>query len=320
MKEIISICVGDAGLRVGNEYWRLIANEHWLDFVTGQMKQQIEGNEGIHKVFQENRLNGEFIPRSIFIDANEMCYEKVFEEQNLAKNWMKVLGKYESSVNFAEGKYNLYKNIKNDVDDAIAKELEKWDSLDTILIFASTCGGTGSAFISKFATIFQNYINFIQVPSTLKMNNPIEIYNAQLSLSSFYSNHSFSVLADNYSAYNIYNKKKKFFGISAPSKEKALDKINKVLAHVYSNITAPSRFGNSYSLKNLIVDSKDYPVECMSIPSIECKDYSPTNSYDSVENLTKETLSLNNSLLQSNTSLYRIVSTFLHKIRYKGLI
>ena len=246
---LVTICVGEAGLKVGKEYWRSLANEHGVDFVTGESNCDIEGNGHIHKIFKEDSQSGRFIPRSIFMDSNEMSYENVFEEQWIAKNWIQVLGSFGSSVNFAEGRHNVYSNIKSDIDDSINKELEKWDSLDTILIFGSNCGGTGSAFISKFATTFKDYINFVQVPNYSKMNNPIEVYNAVLSLSSFYSNNAFSIIADNYSTYDLYKQKKKYFGHSIPINENSFDKINKVLAHVYSNITAPSRFGDSYSLK-----------------------------------------------------------------------
>ena len=249
MKEIITIFVGEAGIKIGKEYWRLLANEHGVDFVTGEWNKQIEESNNIHKVFEEDRQRERFTPRSIFMDSNEINYENVFEEQSMATNWVKVLGSFGSSVNFAEGKYNVYSKMKNDIDYSIAKELEKWDSLDTILIFGSTCGGTGSAFISIFAAKFKNSINFVQVPNYSKMNNPIEVYNAVLSLSSFYSNNAFSVITDNYSTYNVHKQKKKYFDQLISINENCFDKINKVLAHVYSNITAPSRFGDSYSLK-----------------------------------------------------------------------
>ena len=40
-------------------------------------------------------------------------------------------------------------------------------------------------------------------------------------------------------------------------------KTNNVIPSLYSNITAPSRFGSSYSLTNLVTDLKDYPVNSM---------------------------------------------------------
>ena len=249
MKEIITIFVGEAGLKVGKEYWRLLANEHGVDFVTGKCNKQIEGSNYIYKVFEEDRQREVFTPRSIFMDSNEISYENVFEEHSIATNWTKVLGSYESSVNFAEGKYNVFSKMKNNIETSITKELEKWDSLDTVLIFGSTCGGTSSAFISKFAATFKDSINFIQVPNYSKMNNPIEIYNSELWLSQLYLNEGFSVITDNNSVYNLYKQKKKYFDKSTSINENCFDKINKVLAHVYSNITAPSRFGNSYSLK-----------------------------------------------------------------------
>ena len=47
----------------------------------------------------------------------------------------------------------------------------------------------------------------------------------------------------------------------------------------------------------------------MAAPSIECKEHQIHDSYDSIENLTKGALSLNNSLLQSHTPLNEIAST-----------
>ena len=93
-------------MKVGKEYWKLLASEHGLDFESGQSKLPNEENGSIHKVFYENAQSGSFIPRSIFMDANETSYENVFDKQSIANNCTKVLGSFDSSFNFAQGKYN----------------------------------------------------------------------------------------------------------------------------------------------------------------------------------------------------------------------
>ena len=144
--------------------------------------------------------------------------------------------------------YNVFNKLKDDINEAITKEIEKWDSLDTILVFASTCGGTGSAFISELATKYMQSINLIQIPNASNMRNPLEIYNSEFSLSQLFSNFHYAIVSDNYSAFNLYKKKKKYFDTFVSPNENCLDKVNKVLSHVYSNITAPSRFGSSYTV------------------------------------------------------------------------
>ena len=116
--------------------------------------------------------------------------------------------------------------------------------------------GTWSAIVAEFTKIFKDSINFILVRNNSRTSTLPEIYNATCSFDSIYQNCSFSVIVYNYSAYNLYKKNQKYFGEYEIKNETCHDKINRLLSHVYSNITAPSRFGNNYRLSNLIFESK----------------------------------------------------------------
>ena len=204
MREIVSIHIGDAGLKVGQQYWKTLAHEHSLDSNSGELIGDYNSKtEHVNKVFDENS-SGVYTPRAVFVDANSLSFDQMLTDDMLFSDWQRVYGQLDKASTFAEGKYNVVAKLKNEVNDAIQRELEKWDSLDTMLAFGSTCGGTGSAFIPQISESHKNNISMIQTPSTIKTVNPIEIYNGLLWLSSMYTNQCFSIISDNYSAFEIY--------------------------------------------------------------------------------------------------------------------
>ena len=197
--------------------------------------------------------------------------------------------------------------MKEDIENTISKEIEKCDSLDTILVFASAWDGVGSAFLDMFSKMFKNFVNFVIAPNPVRTNNPTEIYNSVFSLSSIYSkNESLSVLFDNYSAYSIYKLNSKYFeNINFSTK----DKINQVLSRVISNITSVSRFGSKYTIKdNLMSNVKDDELNPFTIPTLTFEDISKENKLGSIEILTKKSYSLDNSLIQFNWPAYKLIT------------
>ena len=318
MREIISIHVGETGLRVGQQYWQTLANEHALDHSSGQL---ISGDdsktEHVNKVFDENS-SGVYTPRAVFVDVNSLSFDRVLTDDSLLADWERVCGQLDKAGTFAEGKYNVVAQHKNDVNDAVQRELEKWDSLDTMLVFGSTCGGTGSAFFEIFSKTYKDFINFAWVPSINITSNPIELYNSLLSLASLYHEwNSLTIIADNYSAYNVYKQNFQYFNDWSKSKDR-FKNVNDLLSRVYSDITSSARFSSSYSLKNnLLVNCKDYTVNSFSSCSFAWSELPKDDIYKTVENLTMRAFSLSSSLIQVKVPVYRVVTSSLF---YRGNI
>ena len=60
--------------------------------------------------------------------------DQIYAEEKLISGWKRVSGPYDPSNNFGSGYEFIYRHLKEEVEDAIRIEIEKWDSLDTLLI------------------------------------------------------------------------------------------------------------------------------------------------------------------------------------------
>ena len=316
MREIVSIHVGETGLRVGQQYWQTLTHEYALDPSSNQLVGSDDSKaEPVNKVFDENS-SGVYTPRAVFVDANSLSFDRVLTDDLLLADWQRVCGQLDKAGIFAEGKYNVVAQFKNDVNDAVQRELEKWDSLDTMLVFGSTCGETGSTFFEIFSKTYKDFINFAIVPSVNITSNPIELYNSMLSLASLYQErNSLTVIADIYSANNNYKQNSKYFKTWSEGKDR-FENASDLLSRVYSDITSSARFSSTYTLKNnFLVEWKDYSVNPFSSCSFVWSELPKDDIYNTVENLTMRAFSLDSSLVQVKVPIYRVVYSSLF---YRG--
>ena len=180
MREIVSIHIGETGLRIGQQYWHTLAHEHSLDPSSGQIVGDDDSQiENLNKVFDENS-SGVYTPRAVFVDATPFSLDQMYHDESVISNCQRVWGstKFDPASWFSDGRDYVFKYLKEDILKSINKEIEKCESLDTVLIFASICGGTGSAIVAEFTKIFKDSINFILVPNNSRTSTPAEIYNA----------------------------------------------------------------------------------------------------------------------------------------------
>ena len=69
MREIITICVGGAGVRIGAKFWELLCLEHGIS-PDGQPNPDFSGNAGDSRRSFFNEMEcGKLVPRTIFVDV-----------------------------------------------------------------------------------------------------------------------------------------------------------------------------------------------------------------------------------------------------------
>ena len=69
MREVISIHIGQAGVQIGNAFWKLCCLEHGIQ-PDGQMPDEItlSGGDDSFRTFFSETVGGKFVPRAVLLD------------------------------------------------------------------------------------------------------------------------------------------------------------------------------------------------------------------------------------------------------------
>ena len=135
MREVINIHIGQAGLQVGNECWKIFNLEHEID-AQGQKEEYDDDSNGDQqesdqfKSFYRETDSGRFVPRSIMIDLDPEVIDeiKVGEFRDLYTEDQFVAGKENAKGNFALG-HSLGKEVIDSCLDQIRKLAQDCDDL-----------------------------------------------------------------------------------------------------------------------------------------------------------------------------------------------
>lgn len=153
MREIVTLQIGQCGNQIGNNFWSKICGEHNLD----QCGYQISNNdlEDRKDVFFYQADDGKFIPRSILVDLEPRVINSLqknfYNEENIF-----VSGEgCGAGNNWAYGYYSG-KSLKDEVMDALQREVESCDLLESFFMTHSVAGGTGSGFGSLLLEEIKN--------------------------------------------------------------------------------------------------------------------------------------------------------------------
>eukprot|EP01155_Anaeramoeba_flamelloides_P037008 Anaeramoba_flamelloidesc26820_g1_i2.p1 GENE.c26820_g1_i2~~c26820_g1_i2.p1 ORF type:complete len:225 (-),score=48.38 c26820_g1_i2:635-1309(-) len=144
MAELVSIFVGECGVQMGTDYFKLIAQEHQLNeegVYVGEQDYQLENIKCLYEETQEN-----YISRSIFCDLDPKTIEtlKTNETMTNFRTENCISGNKTSNGNWATGHYTEGAEIVSNVQDSFRNEIERCDNLLGFQIFSSLGGGTGS--------------------------------------------------------------------------------------------------------------------------------------------------------------------------------
>ncbi|KAJ3446225.1 tubulin beta chain-related [Anaeramoeba flamelloides] len=215
MNQVISIFVGECGNQIGNEYWKLVAQEHGLDtngIYRGDQDNQLDN---IHILF-DTQSSEKHVARSIHVDLDPTTIENIkkseygslLEPQNMTK------GKKGTHNNFAKGYITDGKDIIERIMDNVRKETEKCEDFIGFQLVYSLSGGTGSGLgsllLDSLCSEFPEKImyNYIVSPSLKEIQQrPISIYNTVLSLHYLAENSNSTVIYDNKKLHKICKEK-----------------------------------------------------------------------------------------------------------------
>ena len=154
MREVISIHVGQAGVRSGCSLWRMYFDEHGIttgkycdqgyEFSDGTRNVQTLNDDQFLSHFEHNK-NGTFSPRCILTDLDGSSIDKFASKNSYFNQTSLIQGKQDTGGLFADGYYS-HKHILEQVKDDIRKKAERCDGLGSFYMHRNYGGGTGSGF------------------------------------------------------------------------------------------------------------------------------------------------------------------------------
>lgn len=238
VKENVVISIGQCGTFVGKEFWECLCKEHNVN-QSGSC--QNNTNPYITNYFTEKK--GTFKPRSIFADSEPSAINAVMQSSfGKALGSSNYIGKITTKGTWSQGYITAGKQGYSQIITQISTEVEKCDHFQGFQIISSLGGGTGSGLTSflldKLQDIFPKSHNVLIpiLPSIVKTEMPIEIYNIVLAMKH----------CKNSSLFLIENDALQKHGTDFAG-------MNKISGYTFADLTAGSRFisQNNKSLKSL---------------------------------------------------------------------
>ena len=145
MREVITICVGQCGIQMGQKIWEQFCAEHCIT-PTGSMESKSEDNR-FECLFQETETEALYTPRSLMVDTEPDAINNVRRSkfsQIFDHNFL-LHGNEDAANNFIRGHYTVYKGILEDhCKDRIRKLVEHCNNVQGFILNHSIGGGTGS--------------------------------------------------------------------------------------------------------------------------------------------------------------------------------
>eukprot|EP01083_Nonionella_stella_P013980 39329_1 len=144
VREVITVCVGQAGIQLGQNVWERYCVEHKINKLG--IKKTTKFSDNSFRSFYEETDAGQYVPRNLVVDLEPNViddiksskYSKIYDTQFL------LAGKEDAANNFARGHFTVGKEIIDDVNDRIRKQFDSCDNLQGFIMNHSLGGGTGS--------------------------------------------------------------------------------------------------------------------------------------------------------------------------------
>ena len=200
MREIISIQVGQCGNQVGSNFWSRISSEHHIGADGYAREDNIDDRKDVF-FYQAN--DNRYIPRAILVDLEPRVINAVHKNFYNEENIFLSNDGCGAGNNWAHG-YFSGQTMKDDVLDALQREAEGCDLLETFFLFHSVAGGTGSGFGSLLVEevkssfpkkILQSYSIF---PNNTEVSDVVvQPYNSVLVLQRLYQFCDSVIVMDN---------------------------------------------------------------------------------------------------------------------------
>ena len=156
-KEIITICIGGCGVKLGEAVWNQYNIEHNIS-TDGKHTEESKEADTTFKNFYHEAKDGTYTARTLMIDSNHNSlndlrtskYSSIYDPQNF------VTHNFDAENNFATGKGILAKEMMPKIKEKLNKIIEACDNFQGFIINHSWGGGTGSGLGSS---LFENMAN-----------------------------------------------------------------------------------------------------------------------------------------------------------------
>ena len=253
--------LGTTGCQLVEPCWRLYSQEQDLSPAGVLCNEERESTVGAGRYFAETD-NSKYTSRSVVFDFDPSVvdelrigrYRELFNPDNL------ISGLEDTASNWAKGHWTMGRQKLDHVWNVIRKEMEKCDSLENIIYYHSTGGGTGAGFTGLLLyNIYNesknvNKVNMAIYPSPRYSNVIVEPYNCVLLTEYLNQYLDCSILLNNEALYRICTR---HLGIEWPT----FRDINDVISHVSSSLTVASRTGNGRGgeLREILTNLVPYP-------------------------------------------------------------
>ena len=287
MKEIVTICIGGAGIRIGEKFWELLCLEHGID-PDGLIGPGFQAEPGdSHRSFFSETDSGKRVPRTVFVDLEPTAIDEVRmgHLRHLFHPEQLVSGKESASGNFAPAHYGMGRNLIEEVMDKIRRVTEQCEGLQGFLIIHSLGGGTGSGLtallMERLSVDYggKTKLQFAVFPSPQLSTSVVEIYNTVLATHFTFDHSDCCFIVDNEAIYDIVRKN---LDIARPM----YNDLNCLIAHAMVDVTASLRFTGELNgdLNEFLTNLVPYPrihfplLSYAPMVSTENLDYSPMDT------------------------------------------
>lgn len=325
MRELVTIHLGQPGVQMGLSSWELLCSEQ---NILANGEKNIVNNHDNNSFFEENEalfvenpITNTYKARAVFFDLDPYPinnlkngpYRKLFYQNAL------IYGKEAGGNNWSWGHSLIGKKHIEETKEIIRKLVEPCDYFEGFLEMHSLSGATGSGFFHLLnEELCINYrknkriaFTLFPSPNLTSTSSIIEPYNAVLTMKSLLNNIDASMLINNEALYKITQEKLMI-------QEPHFSDLNKVIANLFSNITAHKRFIGplKISFDDILTNLKCSPNQNFFIPAYSSflNNNKSSNELPDIELLTKQifdqssclaSCDINKGTYLSNCLLYR---------------
>eukprot|EP01084_Bolivina_argentea_P219580 372397_1 len=241
VREVLTICVGQAGIQLGQTVWEQYCAEHSIGHKGNKQTNNLDQS---FLCFFEETGAGQYVPRNLMIDlepniidnVKNSNYSKIFHPEFL------LSGKEDAGDNFARGHYTVGKEMIDKVNDRLRKLVDNCDNVQGFVINNAVGGGTGSGLgalvLERVAVDYRkkSKLGFHMFPfNNMYSTAQTEAYNALLSVHWLLDHTEVSQIFDNRKLYDICNRK---LHVAVPT----YHDLNCIISKVISSSTASLRF------------------------------------------------------------------------------
>ena len=261
-REVLSVNIGQAGIEIGENSWRLYCLEHGID-ENGNLGDKDKKTDVLDGFFS-SASSGKYVPRTVFCDLESTVVDTIRggKYKNLYHPDQLVSGVEDAANNYSRGYYTVGKEMVDQVLDRIRKLADDCDGLSGFIFYRSFGGGTGSGFSSllmerlSFDYGKKTKLEFSIYPAPRISTAIVEPYNAVLTTHTTMDHIDCCFIVDNEAIFDIC---KRNLSIGRPS----YINLNRIIAQAISAVTCFLRFEGT-----LNVDLNEFQTNMVPYPGV----------------------------------------------------